>query len=61
MRQRPETLILDCLLSDASLFTRADEVEAAWAHLPIESVRSGPTTSNRSPKRPGPGSAAAGR
>jgi glucose-6-phosphate 1-dehydrogenase len=39
-----ETLILDALLGDASLFTRADEVEAAWsvvtplietwAHLP---------------------------
>jgi glucose-6-phosphate 1-dehydrogenase len=25
-----ETLILDCMLGDASLFTRADEVEAAW-------------------------------
>ena len=25
-----ETLILDALLGDASLFTRADEVEAAW-------------------------------
>jgi glucose-6-phosphate 1-dehydrogenase len=26
-----ETLILDALLGDASLFTRADEVEQAWA------------------------------
>ncbi len=26
-----ETLLLDALLGDASLFTRADEVEAAWA------------------------------
>src|SRR4029079_3961027 len=25
-----ETLILDAMLGDASLFTRADEVEAAW-------------------------------
>ena len=25
-----ETLILDALLGDAALFTRADEVEAAW-------------------------------
>jgi len=25
-----ETLILDALLGDASLFTRADEVEGAW-------------------------------
>ena len=26
-----ETLILDALLGDASLFTRADEVEEAWS------------------------------
>jgi len=26
-----ETLLLDGMLGDASLFTRADEVEAAWA------------------------------
>jgi glucose-6-phosphate 1-dehydrogenase len=26
-----ETLILDALLGDASLFTRADEVEQAWS------------------------------
>ena len=26
-----ETLILDVLLGDASLFTRADEVEEAWS------------------------------
>jgi glucose-6-phosphate 1-dehydrogenase len=26
-----ETLLLDAMLGDASLFTRADEVEAAWA------------------------------
>ena len=26
-----ETLILDALLGDASLFTRADEVEGAWS------------------------------
>jgi glucose-6-phosphate 1-dehydrogenase len=25
-----ETLLLDCMLGDATLFTRADEVEAAW-------------------------------
>lgn len=25
-----ETLLLDAMLGDASLFTRADEVEAAW-------------------------------
>jgi glucose-6-phosphate 1-dehydrogenase len=28
-----ETLILDALLGDASLFTRADEVETAWARV----------------------------
>jgi glucose-6-phosphate 1-dehydrogenase len=28
-----ETLILDALLGDASLFTRADEVEAAWSRV----------------------------
>jgi glucose-6-phosphate 1-dehydrogenase len=26
-----ETLLLDAMVGDASLFTRADEVEAAWA------------------------------
>jgi glucose-6-phosphate 1-dehydrogenase len=26
-----ERLILDCLLGDSTLFTRADEVEASWA------------------------------
>jgi glucose-6-phosphate 1-dehydrogenase len=26
-----ETLLLDAMLGDASLFTRADEVEAAWS------------------------------
>ena len=26
-----ETLILDCMLGDATLFTRSDEVEAAWS------------------------------
>jgi len=32
-----ETLILDCMIGDASLFTRADEVERAWEILdPIE-------------------------
>lgn len=28
-----ERLILDCLLGDASLFTRADEVEASWSWI----------------------------
>ncbi len=26
-----ETLLLDCMVGEATLFTRADEVEAAWA------------------------------
>jgi glucose-6-phosphate 1-dehydrogenase len=34
-----ETLILDALLGDASLFTRADEVEAAWSVVtPIDAA-----------------------
>jgi glucose-6-phosphate 1-dehydrogenase len=34
-----ETLILDALLGDASLFTRSDEVEAAWDIVtPIERI-----------------------
>jgi len=34
-----ETLLLDAMLGDASLFTRADEVEAAWAIVsPIHRV-----------------------
>ncbi|HZM73624.1 MAG TPA: glucose-6-phosphate dehydrogenase [Candidatus Polarisedimenticolia bacterium] len=39
-----ETLILDAMLGDASLFTRADEVEAAWriATPILESWESGP-------------------
>jgi glucose-6-phosphate 1-dehydrogenase len=39
-----ETLILDALLGDASLFTRADEVEGAWARVTpiIESWMDGP-------------------
>ena len=28
-----ERLQLDCMLGEATLFTRADEVEAAWAHI----------------------------
>ena len=46
-----ETLILDALLGDASLFTRADEVEAAWSIVTpiietwaIASRRRSPTT-----------------
>ncbi|MDP8905318.1 MAG: glucose-6-phosphate dehydrogenase [Chloroflexota bacterium] len=37
-----ETLLLDAMLGDASLFTRADEVEAAWAIVsPLIDVWSG--------------------
>ncbi|MGZ6266399.1 MAG: glucose-6-phosphate dehydrogenase [Candidatus Limnocylindrales bacterium] len=37
-----ETLILDALLGDASLFTRADEVEAAWSVVtPIDTAWAG--------------------
>ena len=39
-----ETLILDAMLGDASLFTRADEVEAAWGIVsPIEELAAGAT------------------
>ena len=42
-----ETLLLDCMIGDATLFTRTDEVEAAWAIVdPLisfwESGRGGP-------------------
>ena len=39
-----ETLILDALLGDASLFTRADEVEEAWGIVDpvIDSWADGP-------------------
>ncbi|MDQ2903394.1 MAG: glucose-6-phosphate dehydrogenase [Ktedonobacteraceae bacterium] len=36
VRQQPEAyerLILDCLLGDSTLFTRSDEVEAAWTFI----------------------------
>ena len=41
-----ERLQLDCLLGDATLFTRADEVEAAWAHITsiIEGWQASPPT-----------------
>ncbi len=42
-----ETLILDAMLGDASLFTRADEVEAAWGIVsPIEEFAAGATPSD---------------
>jgi glucose-6-phosphate 1-dehydrogenase len=45
-----ETLILDAMLGDASLFTRADEVEAAWGIVaPIEAAwaKAGPDSDLR--------------
>ena len=44
-----ETLLLDCMIGDATLFTRTDEVEAAWAVIdPLislwESGRGSPLT-----------------
>jgi len=34
-----ERLLLDCMIGDPTLFTRADEVEAAWAFIdPIEAA-----------------------
>ena len=43
-----ERLILDCLLGDATLFTRADEVDAQWAL--VDSIVAG--GSARSPPSP---------
>ena len=41
-----ERLLLDCMLGDATLFTRADEVEAAWSHINpiIDGWRESPPT-----------------
>ena len=34
-----ERLLLDCMIGDPTLFTRADEVEAAWTFIdPIEAA-----------------------
>ena len=34
-----ERLLLDCMIGDPTLFTRADEVEAAWSFIdPIEAA-----------------------
>ena len=48
-----ETLILDALLGDASLFTRADEVEGAWAIVTpiIEAWASEPPPTSRTTRR----------
>ena len=49
-----ETLILDALLGDASLFTRADEVDQLWAFVdPIG--RAGPRGRDAAALRRGPG------
>ena len=60
-----ETLLLDAMLGDASLFTRADEVEAAWCWVepileawaarpdlpkPYAAGSWGPTATCRSPR-----------
>ena len=45
-----ETLILDALLGDASLFTRADEVEGAWAHRHADHRRVGRRATARLPE-----------
>ena len=45
-----ETLILDALLGDASLFTRADEVEEAWAHRDPDHRRVGRRAAARLPE-----------
>lgn len=44
-----ERLLLDCLIGDPTLFTRADEVEAAWAF--VDSIRQGWQASGEPPLR----------
>ena len=43
-----ERLLLDCMLGDATLFTRGDEVEASWtldlAHPPALGGQAAPAT-----------------
>ena len=46
-----ERLLLDCLLGDNTLFTRADEVEASWAWISRPIFSSTPATSS-SPSGP---------
>ena len=48
-----ETLLLDAMLGDASLFTRADEVEAAWAHRHAARPDVGGVGQARRERRPG--------
>ena len=51
-----ETLLLDCMLGEATLFTRSDEVEAAWGwSIPCSTSgpTSGPTTSPTTRRAPG--------
>ena len=51
-----ETLLLDCMIGEATLFTRADEVEAAWRWSIPSSTSgrtSGPTTSPTMPQARG--------
>ena len=41
-----QTLLLDCMLGDATLFTRSDEVEAAWEVIDplLKYLQDNPTT-----------------
>ena len=41
-----ETLLLDCMMGEATLFTRSDEVEAAWRW----SIRSSTTGTSKRPE-----------
>ena len=50
-----ETLILDAMLGDASLFTRADEVEEAWSDRRPRSSTPGPTAGRRTSRTTPPG------
>ena len=60
-----ERLLLDCLLGDRTLFTRADEVEASWslglAHPPAlgRGAAAGQDAPLRRPTRPAAGAAEA--
>ena len=55
LRQSPEAyerLLLDCMLGDATLFARVDEVEEAWRFLYRDSRRlaSAPARSDQLPQ-----------
>ena len=51
-----ETLLLDCMLGDSALFTRSDEVEAAWSlFTPILQGWQSNPSANLSSMPPAPG------